>query len=171
MARSSTRSKTADLSSVTAEVTEPVYSPSSTEEYMNPRMQDYFRSKLLAERKALDEDIKRAGLRIQESEGGHVPDMADAGANITVTETDSSIRRRGLNKIRIIDAALKRMEDGEYGFCEDTGEPIGVDRLDANPSARRTLEAQERHERAERMTGHKLPERVVRTRARAPSPS
>ncbi len=116
---------------------------------MNPVMLEYFRQKLLAWRHSLLADSSETLQHLQEG-GSMEPDLADRAS----TETDRSLelrtRDRGRKLISKIDAALGRVADGTYGYCEDTGEPIGLRRLEARPIATMSLEAQEHHERMER---------------------
>ncbi len=125
------------------------YRPSDDEPFMSPVMLEYFRLKLLAWRTNLLADSSETLQHLQEG-GSMEPDLADRAT----TETDRSLelrtRDRGRKLISKIDAALMRVEDGSYGYCEDTGEPISIRRLEARPIATLSLEAQERHERLER---------------------
>jgi DnaK suppressor protein len=127
------------------------YHPSPDEPFMNDRQVEYFHRKLLRWR----EDILRESRETLESlqEGGiKEPDIADRAS----TETDWSLELRTRDRQRKlvskIDAALERIRNGSYGYCEVTGEPISLQRLDARPIATMTLEAQEQHERMERVT-------------------
>ena len=126
------------------------YKPSDKEEFMNERQKAYFRDKLLAWRA----DIQKESAETVESLQEHnlnAPDLADRATS----ESDRSIELRARDRQRKlvtkINQALKRIEDGEYGYCEDTGEPISLQRLDARPIATLSLEAQERHERREKV--------------------
>jgi len=117
---------------------------------MNARQREYFRQKLLAWR----EDILRESretLQNLQDENNVLPDLADRAS----TETDRSLELRTRDRqrklIAKIDAALKRIDEGTYGYCEETGEPISLRRLDARPIATLSIEAQERHERRERV--------------------
>ena len=116
---------------------------------MNPAMTDYFRRKLLRWRAELLQESSETLLALQEG-GLQEADIADRAS----VETDRSLELRTRDRERTliakIDKALERIEDGSYGYCEDTGEPIGIRRLDARPIATLSLEAQERHERLER---------------------
>ncbi|MCB2055046.1 MAG: RNA polymerase-binding protein DksA [Geminicoccaceae bacterium] len=132
-----------------AELIDETYKPSDDEPYMNPRQVEYFRRKLHDWR---DEILKGSGLTLKQlqEEDTRLPDAsdwatADAQRNFELRTRDRE--RKLLNKIG---AALKRIEDGTYGFCEETAEPIGVRRLEARPIATLSIEAQERHERRER---------------------
>jgi len=126
------------------------YRPSENEPFMNDRQRDYFRTKLLNwKHEILDEARETIGT-LQEN-SAHLPDIADRAAS----ETDRSIELRARDRqrklIAKIDAALQRLDDGTYGYCEETGEPIGIKRLDARPIATLSVEAQERHERREKI--------------------
>lgn len=135
------------MSSVTVA---PNYLPSEAEKYMNPVMLEYFRVKLLRWK---DEIIKEADNTLHElqDEGGmQEPDIADRASVETDVALELRARDRQRKLISKIDEALDRINRGEYGYCEETGEPIGVRRLEARPVATLTVEAQERHERKER---------------------
>ena len=116
---------------------------------MNERQREYFRAKLLAWREDILKEAKETLLHLQEENVNH-PDLADRASS----ETDRSIELRSRDRqrklIAKIDEAIARIDDGTYGYCEETGEPIGVRRLDARPIATLSLEAQERHERLEK---------------------
>jgi DnaK suppressor protein len=126
------------------------YKPSDRETFMNERQKEYFRRKLWRWR---DEILResRETLNQLQAEREHLPDLADRAS----TETDRSIELRARDRqrklIAKIDAALSRIEDGTYGYCDETGEPISLKRLEARPIATLSIEAQERHERAERV--------------------
>ncbi|MBV9112066.1 MAG: RNA polymerase-binding protein DksA [Hyphomicrobiales bacterium] len=126
------------------------YKPSDREAFMNERQREYFRRKLWRWR---DEILRESRETLQQlqSEREHLPDLADRAS----TETDRSIELRARDRqrklIAKIDAALARIEDGTYGYCEETGEPISLKRLEARPIATLSIEAQERHERSERV--------------------
>jgi DnaK suppressor protein len=126
------------------------YRPSDDEPFMNERQREYFRRKLWRWR---DEILResRETLQQMQSEREHLPDLADRAS----TETDRSIELRARDRqrklIAKIDAALARIDDGTYGYCEETGEPISLKRLEARPIATLSIEAQERHERSERV--------------------
>jgi DnaK suppressor protein len=117
---------------------------------MNPRMQEYFRRKLLAWRDEILNESRTTLDNLRE-ENVPLPDMADRASSESDRALELRARDRQRKLIAKIDAALRRIETGEYGYCEDTGEPIGVGRLDARPIATLSLEAQERHERSERL--------------------
>ncbi len=127
----------------------PDYHPSANEEYMNDVMLEYFRQKLLSWKKSLInqskdtlDDLKQGGL--------NQPDQIDRASLEADKALELRTRDRARKLISKIDEALKRIEDGVYGYCEETGEPIGVDRLDVRPVATLSIEAQERHERMEK---------------------
>ena len=116
---------------------------------MNPRMTEYFRQKLLVWK---DELLRESSETIQhlQEESLHEPDIADRASLETDRSLELRTRDRERKLIAKIDAALKRIEDGSYGFCEETGEPISIRRLEARPIATLSIESQERHERMER---------------------
>jgi DnaK suppressor protein len=126
------------------------YKPSDKETFMNERQREYFRRKLWKWR---DEILResRETLNQLQAEREHLPDLADRAS----TETDRSIELRARDRqrklISKIDSALSRIDDGSYGYCDETGEPISLKRLEARPIATLSIEAQERHERAERV--------------------
>ncbi len=128
----------------------PDYRPSPDEEFMNERQREYFRRKLLKWRESILKEAKETLVSLQQ-ESLKEPDIADRASS----ETDWSIQLRTRDRqrklIAKIDAALRRIEMGEYGYCEVTGDPISLQRLDARPIATMTLEAQERHERMEKV--------------------
>lgn len=125
------------------------YVPSDDEEFMNPVMREYFRQKLLRWRSELLNDSEGTLQNLQE--GGILePDIADRASAETDRALELRTRDRERKLISKIDAALERIVDGSFGYCEETGDPISVRRLDARPIATMTLEAQERHERMER---------------------
>ncbi|MEM8750269.1 MAG: RNA polymerase-binding protein DksA [Pseudomonadota bacterium] len=133
------------MSSITKE-----YRPSDDEEFMNQRQLAYFREKLLAWKSEIKRESAETLETLQEHNLNH-PDVADRASS----ESDRSIELRARDRqrklISKIDQALARIEDGSYGYCEDTGEPISLQRLDARPIATLSLEAQERHERREKV--------------------
>ena len=126
------------------------YRPSDDEPFMNERHRDYFRRKLAGWR----EDILRESretLAALQSENENHPDLADRASSETDRAIELRARDRQRKLISKINAALSRLDDGSYGFCEETGDPIGLRRLDARPIATLSVEAQERHERRERV--------------------
>jgi DnaK suppressor protein len=128
----------------------PGYRPSDSEAFMNERQREYFRRKLIRWK----EDILRESREtIQNLQAETTPnaDLADRAATEAERQLELRTRDRQRKLIAKIDAALRRLEDGSYGFCEETGEPISLKRLDARPIATLSIEAQERHERRERV--------------------
>jgi len=129
--------------------TSGAYKPAQNEPYMSPKQREYFRTKLQSWKDELLLDSSETIRHLQE-ETTPQPDLADRAS----TETDRAIELRTRDRerklISKIDEALRRIDDGTYGYCEETGEPIGVKRLEARPIATLCLEAQERHERRER---------------------
>ena len=125
------------------------YSPSADEEYMNAQQLEYFRRKLNAWRDELLEESEETVAHLQE-ENWQEPDVIDRAS----VEADASLELRTRNRYRKliskIDGALRRIEEGDYGYCEETGDAIGLGRLQARAIATLTVEAQERHERRER---------------------
>lgn len=127
----------------------PDYRPSEDEEFINPLQAEYFRQKLLRWRAELLAESSETLLHLKE-ESLSEPDIADRATLETDRFTELRTRDRERKLISKIDEALLRIENGSYGYCEETDEPIGVRRLDARPIATLSLEAQERHERLER---------------------
>lgn len=126
------------------------YRPKESEPFMNSRQREYFRLKLLKWK----EDIlleSRETLKNLQNESAQHPDMADRASDETDRSIELRTRDRQRKLIAKIDAALKRLDDGRYGYCEETGEPISLRRLDARPVATLSIEAQERHERREKI--------------------
>lgn len=126
------------------------YRPSEDEPFMNDRQREYFRNKLIAWKEDILRESRETLAHLQEESTNH-PDFADRASS----ETDRSIELRARDRqrklISKIDAALERIEDGSYGYCEETGDPISVKRLDARPIATLSIEAQEAHERREKV--------------------
>jgi DnaK suppressor protein len=125
------------------------YRPTEDEPYMNKNQQEYFRRKLVSWR----EEILRGSnetLRQLKEEDNRVADMSDWASVETERNFQLRARDRERKLLAKIDAALQRIEDGSYGYCEETMEPIGLKRLEARPIATLSIEAQERHERRER---------------------
>jgi DnaK suppressor protein len=126
------------------------YKPSEDEPFMCDRQREYFRRKLLAWK----EDIlheSRETLAALQSENENHPDLADRASSETDRAIELRARDRQRKLIAKIDAALGRLDDGAYGYCEETGDPISLKRLDARPIATLSIEAQERHERREKV--------------------
>ncbi|HEX3954844.1 MAG TPA: RNA polymerase-binding protein DksA [Stellaceae bacterium] len=128
----------------------PDYRPSDDEEFMNPLQIEYFRQKLLRWRAELLSDSSDT-LRHLKEESLLKPDLTDRASLETERAIELRTRDRGRKLISKIDAALIRIDVGTYGFCEETEQPIGVRRLEARPIATLSIEAQERHERMERV--------------------
>jgi DnaK suppressor protein len=126
------------------------YVPSDDEPFMNERQKEYFRRKLMAWKDEILRESRSTISNLQEDLGA-LPDLADRAS----TETDRSLELRARDRqrklISKIESALRRIEEDNYGYCEETGEPISLARLDARPVATLSLEAQERHERKERV--------------------
>jgi DnaK suppressor protein len=127
----------------------PEYRPSEDEPFMNPQMTEYFRRKLLKWRSELLQESEETLQSLQEG-GLQEADIADRASLETDRSLELRTRDRERKLISKIDAALLRIEDGSYGYCEETGDPISIRRLEARPIATLSLEAQERHERLER---------------------
>lgn len=127
----------------------PDYRPSDDEMFMSEFQLEYFRLKLLKWRAELLHELVETVAHMQE-ESLHQPDLTDRASLETDRALELRTRDRERKLISKIDAALRRIEDGSYGFCEETGDPIGIRRLEARPIATLSLEAQERHERLER---------------------
>ena len=126
------------------------YRPSEKEPFMNERQRDYFRLKLLTWREDILKEAKETLLHLQEENQNH-PDIADRASSETDRALNLPPRDRQRKLIAKIDEALTRIDDGTYGYCEETGEPIALRRLEARPIATLSVEAQERHERRERV--------------------
>jgi DnaK suppressor protein len=136
-------------SDVALKVAVAEYRPSENEPYMNERQLDYFRRKLFDWKSDILRDSQETLDQLQE-ESLHLPDLTDRASSETEKALELRTRDRQRKLISKIDAALRRIENGEYGYCEETGEPIGIRRLEARPIATLSLEAQERHERSEK---------------------
>jgi DnaK suppressor protein len=148
----STGDSAVDLRATQSSITLPSgYRPSHDEEFMNPYQQEYFRRKLLAWK---DEILREARetLETLQKESLREADVTDRASSETDWSIELRTRDRQRKLISKIDAALRRIETGDYGYCEVSGEPISLQRLDARPIATMTLEAQEMHERTERVT-------------------
>ncbi len=127
----------------------PGYRPSEDEPFMNPIMREYFRDKLLRWRAELLAESTETLQNLQQG-GLQEPDIADRASLETDRSLELRTRDRERKLLAKIDQALERVAEGSYGYCEDTGEPISIRRLEARPIATLSLEAQERHERLER---------------------
>src|SRR6195256_2814233 len=126
------------------------YRPSDKEPFMSERQRDYFRLKLLAWKEDILREARETLQHLQDENVNH-PDLADRASSETDRAIELRARDRQRKLIAKIDAAIQRIEDGTYGYCVETGEPISIKRLEARPIATLSLEAQERHERRERV--------------------
>jgi DnaK suppressor protein len=126
------------------------YRPAEDEPFMNERQLEFFRRKLVVWKQELMDQSAETVEALQDS-GRNVPDIADRASEETDRALELRTRDRQRKLVSKIDAALRRIENGEYGYCEVSGEPISLKRLDARPIATMTLEAQEKHERRERV--------------------
>ena len=126
------------------------YRPSEDEDFMSERQRVYFRRKLVAWKEDILRESRETLVALQAESENH-PDLADRASSETDRAIELRARDRQRKLIAKIDAALQRIEEGVYGYCEETGEPISLKRLDARPIATLSLEAQERHERRERV--------------------
>jgi DnaK suppressor protein len=126
------------------------YHPSEDETFMSERQLEYFRQKLLNWKEDILRESRETLSHLQSETENH-PDIADRASSETDRALELRTRDRQRKLIAKIDEALQRIEEGVYGYCEETGEPIGIARLDARPIATLSLEAQERHERRERV--------------------
>ncbi len=134
----------------TAIILPPDYHPSVDEEYMNELQQEYFRQKLLNWKKSLISQSQDTLEELVTQGGLNQPDQNDRASLEADKALELRTRDRARKLISKINEALQRIEDGVYGYCEDTGEPIGIERLEARPIATLSIEAQERHERMEK---------------------
>jgi DnaK suppressor protein len=130
--------------------TDTEYRPTDDEPFMNERQREYFRKKLLSWKQDILREAQDTIANLQAESENH-PDLADRASSETDRAIELRARDRQRKLIAKIDAALSRIDDGTYGFCEETGEPISLKRLDARPIATLSLEAQERHERREKV--------------------
>ena len=120
------------------------------EDFMNPEQIEYFRSKLISWKESILKESKET-IEDMQTDTRNIPDVNDRASEETDRALELRTRDRQRKLISKIDSALRRIEDGTYGFCEETGDPISFKRLDARPIATLTIEAQERHERRERV--------------------
>ena len=125
------------------------YRPSEDEPFMNDRQRDYFRRKLLVWKEEILRESRETLATLQNESENH-PDIADRASSESDRAIELRARDRQRKLISKIDAAMSRIEEGTYGYCEETGEPISLKRLDARPIATLSIEAQERHERREK---------------------
>ncbi|MCY0095426.1 RNA polymerase-binding protein DksA [Hoeflea ulvae] len=126
------------------------YVPSEDEDFMNTQQRAYFRAKLTVWRNDILKEARETLDHLAEESSNH-PDVADRASSETDRAIELRARDRQRKLIGKIDAALTRIEEGTYGYCEETGEPISLKRLDARPIATLSIEAQERHERREKV--------------------
>ncbi len=126
------------------------YKPTAKELFMNERQREYFRHKLATWKEDILRDARETILNLQ-TEPTPNADLADRATTESERQLELRTRDRQRKLIAKIDSGLRRLEDGSYGFCEETGEPISLKRLDARPIATLSIEAQERHERRERV--------------------
>ena len=126
------------------------YKPTDKEPFMNERQREYFRAKLMNWKEDILKEAKETLAHLQEENQNH-PDLADRASSETDRAIELRARDRQRKLINKIDAALHRIDDGTYGYCEETGEPISLKRLDARPIATLSVEAQERHEKREKV--------------------
>jgi len=126
------------------------YVPSDDEPFMNARQKEYFRRKLNGWKDEIAEESKATIAALQEENNNH-PDLTDRASSESERSLELRTRDRQRKLVSKIDAALRRIEEGTYGYCEETGEPIGLKRLDARPVATLSIEAQEAHERNEKI--------------------
>ncbi len=129
----------------------PGYRPDADEPFMNDRQLAYFRGKLITWRESILKESKETLATLQ-NESLREPDVTDRASNETDWSIELRTRDRQRKLISKIEAALRRIDEGEYGYCEVTGEPISLARLEARPIATMTLEAQESHERQEKVS-------------------
>jgi DnaK suppressor protein len=135
---------------MTNSVIESGYRPTEDEPFMNERQREYFRRKLIQWKQDIIRESHETLTTLQNENENH-PDIADRASSETDRAIELRARDRQRKLIAKIDAALQRIDEGSYGYCEETGEPISLKRLEARPIATLSLEAQERHERAERV--------------------
>ena len=126
------------------------YRPTEKEPFMNEKQRDYFRDKLRTWKEDILKEARDTLQHLQDENQNH-PDLADRASSETDRAIELRARDRQRKLIAKIDAALLRIEEGTYGYCEETGEPISLRRLEARPIATLSIEAQERHERRERV--------------------
>jgi DnaK suppressor protein len=138
------------MKSAAVRVEESVYRPSEDEPFMNERQLEHFKQKLMNWKEEILRESRETLSHLQTDTENH-PDLADRASSETDKALELRTRDRQRKLISKIDEALRRIEDGAYGFCEETGEPISLQRLEARPIATLSLEAQERHERRERV--------------------
>jgi len=126
------------------------YRPTEKEPFMSDRQREYFRKRLLTWKEEILKEARETLQHLQDENQNH-PDLADRASSETDRAIELRARDRQRKLIAKIESALQRLDDGTYGYCEETGEPISIKRLEARPIATLSLEAQERHERRERV--------------------
>ena len=126
------------------------YKPNIKEKFMNSKMKEYFRLKLVSWKKNLLKESLQTLRKLQKEEYSPKPDLTDRATEEIERSFELRTRDRERKLINKINDALKRIDDGSYGYCEETGEPIGIKRLEARPIATLSLEAQEMHEKKEK---------------------
>ena len=126
------------------------YRPTIKEKFMNSKMKKYFRLKLVNWKKNLLKESSQTLKKLQKEENSPKPDLTDRATEEIERSFELRTRDRERKLINKINRALKRIDDGSYGYCEETGEPIGIKRLEARPVATLSLEAQEMHEKKEK---------------------
>ena len=126
------------------------YKPTEKEKFMNAKMKKYFRLKLLEWRNELLKESSQTLAKLQMQENTAKPDITDRASEEIERSFELKTRDRERKLISKIDSAIKRIDDGHYGYCEESGEPIGLKRLEARPVATLSLEAQEMHEKKEK---------------------
>ena len=126
------------------------YRPTIKEKFMNSKMKEYFRLKLVNWKKNLLKESSQTLKKLQKEENSPKPDLTDRATEEIERSFELKTRDRERKLINKINGALKKIDDGSYGYCEETGEPIGIKRLEARPVATLSLEAQEMHEKKEK---------------------
>ena len=126
------------------------YKPTQKEKFMNAKMKEYFRIKLVDWKGELLKESTQTLANLQKEENSAKPDLTDRASEEIERSFELRTRDRERKLINKIESALRRIEDGSYGYCEETGEPIGIKRLEARPVATLSLEAQEIHEKQEK---------------------
>lgn len=138
------------MKSATVQVETAEYRPTEDEPFMNERQLEYFKQKLLNWKEDILRESRETLSHLQTDTENH-PDIADRASSETDRALELRTRDRQRKLISKIDEALRRIEDGSYGYCEETGEPISLKRLEARPIATLSVEAQERHEKREKV--------------------
>ena len=126
------------------------YKPTQKEKFMNAKMKEYFRLKLIEWKNELLKESNQTLANLQKEENTAKPDITDRAAEEIERSFELRTRDRERKLINKIESTIKKIEDGSYGYCEETGEPIGIKRLEARPIATLSLEAQEMHEKQEK---------------------